>query len=61
MDLPPADEHDTSMEGVDPPTAMLIIWLLRKRAIDGSKLIASIEQGPRGVQFFCTPEGKKKK
>eukprot|EP00957_Ditylum_brightwellii_P176105 13409598-Ditylum_brightwellii.AAC.1 len=47
-DIPPADEQDASMEGVDPPTAMFIVWLLRKRAIDRSKLIMSIEQGPRG-------------
>eukprot|EP00957_Ditylum_brightwellii_P083556 6351455-Ditylum_brightwellii.AAC.1 len=33
-DLPPADEQDTSMERVDHPTAMLIVWILRKRASD---------------------------
>eukprot|EP00957_Ditylum_brightwellii_P053830 4078500-Ditylum_brightwellii.AAC.1 len=52
MDIPPVDEQDASMEGVNPLTVMLIVWLLRKRAIDGSKLITSIEQGSRGVQFL---------
>eukprot|EP00957_Ditylum_brightwellii_P082393 6264856-Ditylum_brightwellii.AAC.1 len=34
MVIPPADEHNARMEGVDPPKAMLIVWLLKKRAID---------------------------
>eukprot|EP00957_Ditylum_brightwellii_P021813 1645763-Ditylum_brightwellii.AAC.1 len=32
--------------------------MLRKRALDGSKLVTSIERGPRGVHYFCTAEEK---
>eukprot|EP00957_Ditylum_brightwellii_P023588 1780564-Ditylum_brightwellii.AAC.1 len=49
------------MEGLGPAEVMLITWILQKRALDGSKLVTSIEKGPRGVHFFCTNEEKKDK
>eukprot|EP00957_Ditylum_brightwellii_P198609 15137102-Ditylum_brightwellii.AAC.1 len=59
-DVPPADKQDASMEGLVPPEVMLIIWILRKRAPDGSKLITSIEQGPCGMHYFCTVNEKRR-
>eukprot|EP00957_Ditylum_brightwellii_P163022 12413993-Ditylum_brightwellii.AAC.1 len=47
------------MERLEPLEVMLIIWILRKRALDRSKLVSSIEQGPCGVHYFCTAEEKK--
>eukprot|EP00957_Ditylum_brightwellii_P002921 223420-Ditylum_brightwellii.AAC.1 len=44
------------MEGVDPPKVPVNIWILHKRALDGNKLVTSIERGPRGVYYFFTPE-----
>eukprot|EP00957_Ditylum_brightwellii_P183001 13939058-Ditylum_brightwellii.AAC.1 len=58
-DAPPADENDTNMEGLGLAEVMLITWILQKRALDGSKLVTSIEKGPCGVYFFCTNEEKK--
>eukprot|EP00957_Ditylum_brightwellii_P080485 6122226-Ditylum_brightwellii.AAC.1 len=58
-DVLPADKVDMSMEGVDPPMVPLNTWILRKRALDGSNLITSIEKGPRGLQYFCTSKEKK--
>eukprot|EP00957_Ditylum_brightwellii_P006935 525244-Ditylum_brightwellii.AAC.1 len=46
------------MEGLDPPTVSIHIWMLRKRALDGSKLMTSIKRGPRGVHYFCTIDDK---
>eukprot|EP00957_Ditylum_brightwellii_P190712 14518509-Ditylum_brightwellii.AAC.1 len=54
-DVPPMDEDNKSMEGVEPPTVPINIWILQKRALDGNKLVTSIERGPRGVYYFCTP------
>eukprot|EP00957_Ditylum_brightwellii_P028919 2184648-Ditylum_brightwellii.AAC.1 len=47
------------MEGLAPLEVMLIIWILCKRALDGSELVMSKEQGLQGVHYFCT--GKEKK
>eukprot|EP00957_Ditylum_brightwellii_P146305 11140311-Ditylum_brightwellii.AAC.1 len=58
-EVSPVNELDASMEGLEPPEVMLIIWILRKRALDGSKLVTLIEQGPQGVHYFCTMEEKK--
>eukprot|EP00957_Ditylum_brightwellii_P185018 14089479-Ditylum_brightwellii.AAC.2 len=58
-DVIPTEENDTGIEGVGSLTIMFIVWILRKQALDGSKLITSIEQGPKGVQYFCIPEEKK--
>eukprot|EP00957_Ditylum_brightwellii_P063723 4835829-Ditylum_brightwellii.AAC.2 len=53
-DASPADKTDTSMEGLEPVKVMLIVWILRKQATDGLKLITSIEKGPRGnIPFAC--------
>eukprot|EP00957_Ditylum_brightwellii_P122050 9308085-Ditylum_brightwellii.AAC.1 len=60
-DVPPADEQDASMKELEPPEVMLIVWILRKRALDRPKLVMSIEQGPRGVHHFCTAKEKKKR
>eukprot|EP00957_Ditylum_brightwellii_P066773 5067160-Ditylum_brightwellii.AAC.1 len=57
-DIPQMDEADKSMEGLEPPTVAINVWMLRKRALDGSKLVTSIERGPRGVHYFCTTEEK---
>eukprot|EP00957_Ditylum_brightwellii_P174435 13281096-Ditylum_brightwellii.AAC.1 len=46
------------MEGLEPAEVMLLTWILQKRALDGSKLVMSIEKGPCGVHFFCTNEEK---
>eukprot|EP00957_Ditylum_brightwellii_P011800 890353-Ditylum_brightwellii.AAC.1 len=46
MEVSPADELDASMEGLEPPEVMLIVWILWKRVLDGSKLVTSKEQGP---------------
>eukprot|EP00957_Ditylum_brightwellii_P149611 11392750-Ditylum_brightwellii.AAC.1 len=58
-DVSQADKTDTSMEGLEPVKVMLIVWILWKRATDGSKLITSIKKGPRGVHYLCTSEEKK--
>eukprot|EP00957_Ditylum_brightwellii_P167441 12746721-Ditylum_brightwellii.AAC.1 len=58
-DVSLADKTDTSMDGLDPVKVMLIVWILRKRVTDGSKLITSIKKGPHGVHYFCTNEEKK--
>eukprot|EP00957_Ditylum_brightwellii_P112751 8595293-Ditylum_brightwellii.AAC.1 len=58
-EVSPVDESDASMEGLEPQEVMLIIWIPRKRALDGSELVTLIEQGPRGVHYFCTMEEKK--
>eukprot|EP00957_Ditylum_brightwellii_P202254 15329320-Ditylum_brightwellii.AAC.1 len=60
-DVPPADEADTSMEDLGTVEVMLITWILRKRATDGSRLVTLIEKGPRGVHYFCTNKAKKDK
>eukprot|EP00957_Ditylum_brightwellii_P202189 15329019-Ditylum_brightwellii.AAC.1 len=53
-----AEEDDECMEGVDPPTVPIHVWMLWKRSPDKSKLVTSIERGPRGVYYFCTSEEK---
>eukprot|EP00957_Ditylum_brightwellii_P081671 6212720-Ditylum_brightwellii.AAC.1 len=58
-DVFPTDGEDTSMEGMDPPTIPLLIWILRKCALERSNLIISIKRGLRGVHYFCTPAEKK--
>eukprot|EP00957_Ditylum_brightwellii_P192667 14670527-Ditylum_brightwellii.AAC.1 len=55
-DIPPMDKGDKSMEGVEPPTVPINIWILCKRALDGNKLVTSIERQLRGAYYFCTPE-----
>eukprot|EP00957_Ditylum_brightwellii_P087286 6643354-Ditylum_brightwellii.AAC.1 len=55
-DNQPFDEEDESMEGVDPPTIPINVWILQEKALDGIKLITTIERGPRGVYYFCTSE-----
>eukprot|EP00957_Ditylum_brightwellii_P108633 8286009-Ditylum_brightwellii.AAC.1 len=59
QDVTPADEVDTSMEGMEPSSVPLNMWLLRERVLDRSKLIISIKRGPRGVQYFYTTREKK--
>eukprot|EP00957_Ditylum_brightwellii_P023703 1788992-Ditylum_brightwellii.AAC.1 len=46
------------MEGLEAPTVAINVWMLCKRALDGSKLVTSIEQGPRGVHYFYIAEEK---
>eukprot|EP00957_Ditylum_brightwellii_P041986 3179099-Ditylum_brightwellii.AAC.1 len=60
-DVPPADEAETSMEGLGPVEAMLITWILHKHAATGSRLVTLIKKGPRGVHYFCTNKAKKDK
>eukprot|EP00957_Ditylum_brightwellii_P115494 8809759-Ditylum_brightwellii.AAC.1 len=51
---PMEGDDDPSKEGLEPPSIPLIVWTLRKRAINGSKLVTLIERGHHRVQFFCT-------
>eukprot|EP00957_Ditylum_brightwellii_P059098 4483201-Ditylum_brightwellii.AAC.1 len=55
-DVPLMEVKDESLEGVGPPTVPINIWILRKRALGGNKLVMSIERRPRGVYYFCTAE-----
>eukprot|EP00957_Ditylum_brightwellii_P036215 2743661-Ditylum_brightwellii.AAC.1 len=55
-DVPSIDKGNKSMEGVEPPTVPINIWILHKQALDGNKLVTSIERGPREVYYFCIPE-----
>eukprot|EP00957_Ditylum_brightwellii_P064996 4930171-Ditylum_brightwellii.AAC.1 len=60
-DVIPTEENNTSIKGVDSLKIMFIVWILRKQALDGSKLITSMEQGPKGVQYFVQQKKRKEK
>eukprot|EP00957_Ditylum_brightwellii_P153855 11710685-Ditylum_brightwellii.AAC.1 len=56
LDIPLMEAKDEILDGFDLLTVPINIWMLHKRALDGDKLVTSIEIGPRGVYYFCTAE-----
>eukprot|EP00957_Ditylum_brightwellii_P201675 15326696-Ditylum_brightwellii.AAC.5 len=52
----PLMDKDGSMEGVELPTIPVNIWMLHKHVLDGGKLVASVEKGPRGGHYFHMAE-----